>query len=52
VTENNNSAKAAVVNLPQLGEPGKVRDQLAQELGVSGKTYGELKTINEKGTGE
>ena len=40
-----------VVNLPQRVnyESGKVRNQLAKELGVSGKTYGELKTINEEG---
>jgi len=40
-----------LVNLPKR-EKINVRKDMAQELGVSGKTYGELKTINEKGTGE
>lgn len=44
-----NQAGASQVNLPDL-EKGQVRDQLAKELGVSGKTYGELKTINKEGT--
>ena len=38
------------VNLPQRRESSRVREQLAKELGVSGKTYGDLKTINEEGT--
>lgn len=32
------------------GPKGRTYDQLAKELGVSGKTYGELKTINADGT--
>src|SRR5690554_773132 len=36
-------------NLPKR-EKINVRKDMAQELGVSDKTYGELKTINEKGT--
>lgn len=45
-----NQPGATVPNLAQLGESGRVRDQLAQELGVSKMTYSNLKTINEKGT--
>jgi len=38
------------VNLPQREDAVKVRDQLASEAGMSGKTYDSLRKVNENGT--
>ena len=48
-TSTGGSNPQLLVNLPKA-EKINVRKDMAQELGVSDKTYGELKTINEKGT--
>ena len=48
-TRKGNQPGASLVNLPNLDKIN-VRKDMAQELGVSDKTYGELKTINKEGT--
>ena len=39
-------------NLPERGTPGETREKLASEIGISGKTYSQLKTVNQKGSDE
>jgi hypothetical protein len=47
-----NNQYSPVENLPQPETAGKVRDQLAKEIGISGKTYAALKTVSDNGTEE
>jgi hypothetical protein len=44
------AGKAAMVNLSELKKEPPVREQLAAEAGISGRTYTALKTVNEKGS--
>jgi len=51
-SQNNNSAKAVLANLPKQEKPVNVREEMAKIIGVSPRKYADMKRIMDKGTPE